>query len=404
MALKDKIIIILGNVRFDSKIKATSLFLAEKLAGQNQVYFIEYPFTLKDYWQHRHSDEIKKRAGKFDLSSDGIIDAPIPGLKYMVPPLVLPINFMPEGKLFRFILKMNQRLIINRINKLVKKLQAENKFIFINSFNFHLPDIGDYIKPALKVYHCVDPMIIPYDMKHGITSELKLVQTSDMVICTSKNLYEQKKLTNPHTYFVPNAAEIDHVAQALDEQLPIHEALINLPKPIIGYLGSVERRIDQELIIKVALANPEKSFVFAGPQYTDHFIQAFTNTANIYLTGPVAYQQIPQMLKGFDVAIIPFKKDEVSSTIFPLKLFEYMGAGKAIVATNFNPDLKDYTGSVVKFCDNADEFSTALNQALLPALPQAMKERLDVAAQNTWEKRAEQLSDLLEARLNTLSK
>ena len=73
---------------------------------------------------------------------------------------------------------------------------------------------------------------------------------------------------------------------------------------------------------------------------------------------------MPAVLKGFDVAIIPFKKDEVSSAIFPLKLFEYMGSGRPVVSTDFNSDLKDFTGDTVPYCKDAAAFSAAIEIAL----------------------------------------
>src|SRR6202012_1361776 len=105
---------------------------------------------------------------------------------------------------------------------------------------------------------------------------------------------------------------------------------------------------------------------------------------NMYFKGPVPYDMMPAVLKGFDVAIIPFKKDEVSSHIFPLKLFEYLGSGRPVVSTDFNPDLKEFTGETVRYCKSTGEFSQALDLALMDTELQQEK-RLQVAADNTWE-------------------
>jgi teichuronic acid biosynthesis glycosyltransferase TuaH len=113
----------------------------------------------------------------------------------------------------------------------------------------------------------------------------------------------------------------------------------------------------------------------------------------------VPYEQMPAVLKGFDVAIIPFKKDEVSNHIFPLKLFEYLGSGKPVVSTNFNSDLADFTNGTVSFCETAEEFSAALDKALLDNTELRQK-RLEVAADNTWEHRVIEIENLLETNLN----
>lgn len=385
-------------MRFDSPIEATSLFLARSLARNNKVYYIEYPLTIKDYISNRKSAPFMAMKKRFFSADEAVIDTNIPNLKKLVLPIIAPINFFPEGKLFRIFLKINEYAIIKRIKTVLQK-QGIKDIIFINSFNFHYPGIGKALKPALNIYQCVDPMIMPYDMKHGITSEWQLVKESDMVICTSKALYEEKIKVNPNTYFVPNAADLSHSSKALDKDLHVHPIFENIPKPVIGFFGSIERRIDFDLMQKVINNNTDKSFVFAGPYFREHIPEWFFNTPNVYLPGPLPYADMPQVLKGFDIAIIPFKKDEVSATIFPLKLFEYLGAGNPVIVTDFNPDLKDYTYGVVCFCGDAEAFSDAINSILKTDNAEKKAGRLAVAQKNTWEIRADEIEALIKKGL-----
>jgi len=399
MALKDKVIVILGNTRFDSTIRATSLFVARNLANDNKVYFVDYPFTFKDYLTYNRSDELKVRKRKFSLLSDGVIDTDIPNFKIIIAPPVMPLNFLPEGVIFRAALKANEAIIGNRIKK-VLKADGIKDFIYINSFNFHYPNIAKKINPVLTVYQCVDPMIIPYDMKHGIISENKLVKESDLVICTSKALYNEKKSQNPHTYFVPNAADIDHCSLALNPDLPVYGKLAEMQKPIVGYLGTLERRMDYDLILEVVKTNSEKTFVLAGPVWDNYVPQELFKVPNVHIIGPIPYDELPQLVKGFDVAIIPFKKDEVSSTIFPLKLFEYLGAGKPVVITSFNPDLKEYTNGVVTYADGEEQFTTALNEVIKSDSQEKIAKRIAVARLNTWAKRTDDIANIISSHLN----
>lgn len=385
-------------MRFDSPIEATSLFLARNFAANNLVYYIEYPSTIKDYISNKNSASFMAMKKSFFNADDALLDTNIPNLKKLILPIIAPINFLPEGKIFRLFLKINEYAILGRIKKILKK-QGISDIIFINSFNFHYPGVGKALKPALNIYQCVDPMIIPYDMKHGITSELQLVKESDMVICTSRALYQEKSKINKNTYFVPNAADLSHSSKALDENLAAHPILEKIPKPIIGYFGSIERRIDFDMMQSVINSNPDKSFVFVGPYYAEHVPGWFFNTPNVHLPGPVSYADMPQMLKGFDIAIIPFKKDEVSATIFPLKLFEYLGAGKPVIITDFNPDLKEYTFGAVNFCGNSTAFGEAINNILKNDNAEKQQERLAVAQKNTWAIRADEVEALIEKGL-----
>lgn len=400
MSLKNKVIVFLGNTRFDSPIQATSLFIARNLSKHNKVFFIDYPFTMKDYLEYNNSDKFKGRKGKFSFFSDGIIDTDLPNLKIVITPPVLPINFLPEGLLYRSLLRINETIIASRLRSVFKK-QNITDFIYINSFNFHYPEVMRGLKPSLKIYHCVDPMIVPYDMKHGLISEAQLVKDSDLVICTSKALYSEKKQLNRNTYFVPNATDSTVGQLSLVPDLPDHQKVAGLKRPIIGYLGTIERRIDYALLEKVIQSNPDKSFVLAGPVSEGFVPDTFAAYPNVCLTGSVPYEEVPQMIKSFDVAIIPFKKDEVSNTIFPIKLFEYMSAGKAVVASDFNSDLKDFTGDCVDYCPDAESFSAAIHTVLATNTESKIEERKALAKENTWEERSNQIAVIINSYLDT---
>jgi teichuronic acid biosynthesis glycosyltransferase TuaH len=394
MELCNKYIFILGLPKFDSEIESTIFTLARHLANDNHVFYIENPYTWKDVLLGRNSKELKRRKGYFFSGSDDVIDTDHPTLKVVVMPPMMSINWLPEGKLYRTFLKMNQEIMRQRVERLISKYSIPN-YIFINSFNFYYPDLGKMLSPDLLVYHCVDPLVFSVDRKHGLLSEEKIVKESNLVVCTSKRLYEEKIQLNRNTFFVPNAADIKHSSKALEPGIIVHEYLDNIKRPIVGYFGNIERRLDYNLLNNVTEANPEVSFVFAGPVSKEFIPSWFYERSNIHLTGPVPYEQMPRVLKGFDVAMIPFKKDEVSATIFPLKLFEYLGAGRPVVATDFNPDLEDFTASTVAYCNSAASFSDAIRTVLNGDYDQLREKRLAVAAQNTWEKRSSEFGALI---------
>jgi glycosyltransferase involved in cell wall biosynthesis len=399
MLLKNKVIVFLGNTRFDGDIKSTSFFIAQNLAKENKVFFIDYPFTLKDYFKTRfNTKQLQLRKQKLSLFSDGRIATEIENLEIIVTPPVLPINFIPEGSFFRTLLHINQTIIARRLKKVLRREKISD-FIYVNAFNFHYPDIARKVGPTLTVYQCVDPMIVPYDMKHGILSENKLVEESDLVICTSKALYIEKKNQNAHTYFVPNGTDLDESSVRNRSTAP-HRKFEGLSRPIIGYLGTIERRINYELIKDVIVLNPDKTFVFAGPISGNFVPELLYKMANVHFLGRIAHQDVAQIIDNFDLAIIPFKKDEVSNTIFPIKLFEYLSAGKPVVATDFNEDLKDYTEDCVDYCENPTTFSLAINYALKNDNECRKEERKKLAKKNTWEMRAKQIGEIINSHLN----
>lgn len=395
--MKQKCIFFFGITRFDAPVESTSYTLAKKLAENNLVYYIEYPFTFLDKLKYRDSPEFILRSESL-LKNNGIISSGITNLHIVALPTVLSIHFLPEGKLYRKLLKYNETIIGRHLQELINSLALHN-IIYVNSWVFHYPNLTKYLKPRLSIYHCVDPIFTPYDARHGIVSEKILIAQSDLVICTSQQLYREKLSVHPNTFFIPNAADVIHSIQATNPQLPIHQSLENIPKPVIGYFGNIERRIDYELIREVASKNRNMSFVFAGPVEKELVPEYFFSIPNVYLTGRVPYDQMPNMVKGFDVAIIPFKKTMESPTVFPLKLFEYLGAGKPVISTNFNMDLKNFTEDLVAYCDNADQFSNAINEGLATDSAEFQKKRIALAKQHTWEKRASDFEFLIDKQL-----
>lgn len=400
MKLTGKTIIILGIAKFDGPFESTSYTTAKYLADDNDVYYIDNPFTWKDFFSSRKTGPFKTRRPYF-FSPDGLMSTEIGRLKIVITFPLLPINFLPEGSFYRLLLSINEGIIRRRIRRILKRGETGDHFVFLNSFNFHYPNVANGLGRHLSVYHCVDPLIVDFDRRHGIISEQILIRKSDLVVCTSRQLFEEKKNENSNTYFIPNAADLKHSSKALDKNLPVSERLANIPGPILGYFGNIERRIDFQLLNEIASRNPDKSIVLAGPVDEAYLPEGFSDMANIYFTGRTPYQDMPAVIKGFDVAMIPFKKDDVSRTIFPLKLFEYLGAGLPVVATDFNPDLEEFTAETVSYCRDVEEFNHAIIEAINTGEDAVKKSRrLAVASENTWEKRLSEFSMLISTFYN----
>jgi len=398
MELKNRHIIIFSQMQFDGRLESTNYTMAKHLAKDNFVYYVDRPFTWKDYIKFKDTKEYRVRKPHFFSASNSYIQTDIPNLKIIISPPVPSINMLPEGRLYRAAVKFNEGIVARRLKKVIKNLNIKD-YIYINSYNYTYPTFHQLIKPLLTVYHCVDPLVEEYQIRHGLTSEDIVVKSVDMVICTSKQLRDSKKKINSNSFFIPNAANIAHSQKALDPQLPVANILSDIKKPVIGYFGNIERRIDYDLLAEVLQQNPDKNFVFVGPIDEDYLEHPVFKASNLLLKGAVPYEQMPAVLKGFDVAIIPFKKDEVSNSIFPLKLFEYLGSGRPVVSTDFNTDLHEFTGNTVSYCSNATEFSNALNTALNDR-PNLQQKRLEVAAGNTWEHRILEIKNLLALNLD----
>jgi len=395
MKTKSNCIFIFGYGRFDQQFESVSFILAREFAKNNKaVYYIDYPFTAKDAVRSRKTESFRLREKAFKKINNGLIETDMPNFKIVVVPPLWSLHFLPEGKIYRLLLRINEKKIANTINGIINSEKIDD-FIYINSWVFHYPNVSKYIKPRLRVYHCIDPLVMDYDTRHGIISERQLIQNSDIVICTSKQLQQEKKKFHPKTFFVSNAADIKHSILATDKNLAEHATVSKFKKPIIGYFGSIEKRIDYEMMRQVIEKNGDKTFVFAGPVSKEWVPDFFFSVPNVHFIGRIPYSEMPSVVKSFDVAIIPFRKYEDSATVFPMKLFEYLGAGKPVVATDFNPDLKNFTGDLVPYCSDANQFSIAINEVLLNNSESQQNERIKLASEHTWESRANAIEQLI---------
>lgn len=104
MELKDKVIVILGATRFDWKFESTSYHTAKFLAENNDVYYVDFPYTLKDYFKRNQQSDIALRIPHFKKGAKGILDTGFPGLKILILPLLLSLNFLPEGRIYRWLI------------------------------------------------------------------------------------------------------------------------------------------------------------------------------------------------------------------------------------------------------------------------------------------------------------
>ncbi len=393
MSLEGKNIIMLSLFRYDAEIESTGMTVARHLADHNTVYYVDHPFTLNDALKQRNSVSFKRRKRYFSWFSDGVAETAVPNLKVVIPPLLLPINFLSEGWFYRRLLGVNEWLIRGRLRRLIKDRKL-GEFVFINAFNFHYPGVADGLEAGVTMYYCLDPVAGSFDGRHGPYSERLIVKKSDLVVCSSKQLYREKLRLNAQTYFVPNAADVTHSGKALSKELAVSPKIDRLPKPVIGYFGNIEKRIDYELMKRVILMNPSLSFAFVGPRNSD-VPTWFCELSNAYFPGSVPYEDMPSVIKGFDVALIPFRKDARSATVFPLKLFEYLGAGKPVVSTDFNPDLSEVTEGLVVYCSTAEDFSHAIRDALVSNTSASEASRIALAKKHTWESRVQVISELI---------
>lgn len=255
--------------------------------------------------------------------------------------------------------------------------------------------------PSLVLYHCVDehsafPGFVDPAVVRAYDDEL--TRRADLVITTSENLRATRSALNPHTYTVLNAADVEIFNRALDDDLPLPADLAAIPAPRLGVVGLHDSRLDVDALEALALADPSWQVVLIGPVKQGQVDETrLRRHPNIHLLGEKPRPELPGYLKGMAAALIPYKANELTRNIFPLKLFEYLAAGLPVVAGGL-PELAGFAG-VIGLPASAAEYPQEVRRALAEDTLERRMSRVKLASQNTWDHRVEDISRLVEEAL-----
>jgi glycosyltransferase involved in cell wall biosynthesis len=250
------------------------------------------------------------------------------------------------------------------------------------------------------IYHCVDDVAAQPGVPAGLVEEAErtLIGRSDFVFTTSHNLTSKCRPLNPHTHFFSNVCDFDHFNRSLDPETPVASDLLDLPAPRVGFIGALSAyKVDFELLGDVAERHPEWSIVLIGDVGEgDPLTDASVLRAhrNIHILGPRPYASLPAYLKGINVALLPNRLNPYTSSMFPMKFFEYLASGCPVVGVAL-PALSEHS-SVASLVPR-EAFVAAIEQALAGQTP-PLADRLAVAQQHTYSARTDAMLGLLEPR------
>lgn len=230
----------------------------------------------------------------------------------------------------------------------------------------------------------------------------RLTREVDVVFATSQAQWRQRKAINPNTYFIPNGVDFDLFNRALAEDQALPSDIADLHGPIIGFAGWLGYHIDVELLYRVAMAYPKCSLALVGPDElpdTDSR-RKLRALSNVFFLGQKTREELPGYLRAFDVALMPWvlSSGHVRSA-YPLKLHEYLAAGRSIVAVDL-PELQPFRG-MLRIGTTHDEFVRQISSALHDTAPEAIAARVRIARENTWDHRVDEIYRVLDSHLAT---
>ncbi|MEM9175222.1 MAG: glycosyltransferase, partial [Myxococcota bacterium] len=246
--------------------------------------------------------------------------------------------------------------------------------------------------PASRVvYDCMDHHAGFANTSDAVMEgEAALLRDADLVVVTAKLLEERAAPVARNMVRIPNAGEFDHFGTAAG----IPTARERGGRPVVGYFGAIAEWFDMELVAAAAEAMPEADFVLIGSTIGANLAPT-EGVPNIEFVGEIPYLELPDRLARFDVCLIPFQVNELTLSTNPVKVFEYLAAGKPVVSVRL-PEVEPME-DVVELASTHDEFIEKVRAALEPVSPDVIEARRAFARDNTWAKRGALLAERIGA-------
>ena len=236
-------------------------------------------------------------------------------------------------------------------------------------------------------YDCMDEWTgFPGMGREVIRAEQKLVRECDLLVVTAQRLYDKWKPLGRPMVLARNGVDLDFY----NERYQPNSLLKGVAHPIVGYFGAIADWFDLELMTYVARERPEYTFVLLGGVF-DVDTSELTRLPNVRLLFQQPYETMPQYLYHFDVCIIPFKINETTEATDPVKVYEYLSAGKPVVSVSLSEiePLRD----LLYQAGNREEFLVQLDKAVAEQDPELIQRRRDFAARNTWSMRYQTIAE-----------
>jgi GT2 family glycosyltransferase/glycosyltransferase involved in cell wall biosynthesis len=241
------------------------------------------------------------------------------------------------------------------------------------------------------VYDCMDEWAgFPGVGEPVVALEEALVREADLTVVTAGRLYEKLDGRAARLVLARNGVDLEHYRRHYGENALLGE----VRHPVIGYFGALASWVDVELLEAIARSFPQATFVLAGGVF-DVDLSRVVERPNVFLLGQRPYDEMPRLLWHFDVCVIPFRVNDITEAVNPVKFYEYISAGKPVVAPRL-AELLPYE-DLCYLADCHGEFLEGIERALAEPEEDPRRElRRRVAEENDWRERYRTIHGALE--------
>ncbi len=385
--IRGKDIVIVGIQAWDIQIGSNCKNIALEFAKNNRVLYVNPPMTRSVMRNQKDTINIQKRIRIKNGEEDDLVEIESNLWNLYPKSLVESINSVPVHAVFKILNKRNSKIFASDIEKAISRLGFNDIILFNDSSMFLGLHLKKLLNPKVYAYYMRDYLVkVPYWQKHGERIEPKVLKNADLVLTNSEFFEDFCKQYNPHSYMVGQGCDISHFSDE-DNSITVPQEFKNIPNPVIGYVGSLTTlRLDIELLEFIANQRKDWSVVLVGPEDEDFKNSNLHNLPNVYFLGRKNESELPNYVKGFDIATNPQLINNLTIGNYPRKIDEYLAMGKPIIATKtkamqmFNEHV--YLG------ETKEDYVVLIEKALAENSQHLMSKRIEFAKSHTWENNA----------------
>lgn len=362
-------ILCLSHLRWDTKLFQRPQQLMLRLSRKFNVLYVQGPSFLQ------LARDLFSRGKNCEIHSKGRL--------VVYSPFALPTCF----RKFSPSVRMNERLLPIFLKRKMKSLHFEHPILWIyHPWYAHL--LGR-LSAELTVYDCMDDFVAlsaPWERERIVKGEEALLRRAHLVFAGGHSMAGRKRGVREDIRVFPSAVEVDHFRRALREDTKLPGDVKDIPRPILGYWGAIDARLDHSLLEGLGRKHPDWSIVLVGPIVTvsPKELAYLKEVKNIFWLGPKEYSALPNYAKAFDVCLNPFALSERGKYLSPTKTLEYLAAGKPVVSTPI-PDVEGHFNGLVTLAQGVEGFSQAITSCLAEDNERLKQKRVAFTEGKTWE-------------------
>jgi glycosyltransferase involved in cell wall biosynthesis len=380
--MKGRDFIITGLQSWDIPIGSNAIDIAKEIAVDNRVLYVNTPLDMMTIYRNKPTPETKQRLDVYRKQKSPLRKITDSLWVLDLPFWVWSVNGFPDGALFDFFNKLNNKRIFKYAKKIANDLGFKDVVHFIDNDIYRSFYSKEFLNPSLSVYYRRDNLLaIDFWKKHAIRLEPLLIGKSDLIVANSPQLAAFARQYNTQSFDVGQGVDLS----AYDLSLKFNEPseFESIPTPRIGYIGDITSlRLDADLIYELAKSKPDYSFVMIGRVDKIFAAHSMNGLKNVHFLGSVAKNMVPTYMSALQVCLNPQLLNELTIGNYPRKVDEYLAMGKPVIATK--TDTMELFREHSYLCKNVADYQEAVEKALQDDSEEKANQRIAFAKSHSW--------------------